>query len=133
MVPFDKKQRFKILDDGLIYASAGVQTNCGGIAAIIVKIENQESRELIFNVENNDVWNGDPEGAFDVPGGRLNTAYKNAVFEGAAEAASTAGNNNGFIFTLIEALVHPVDSRASKFKEAGHRAAKGWLDLKDNA
>jgi len=130
MVTFDTKQRFKLLDDGLIYASAGVQTNCGGIAAIIVKIEKLESGELIFNVEDNDGWDGDTNCARYVPGNRLNAYYKNAVFEGAKLAASAPGNNTGFIFTLVEALVHPVDANTEKFKEAGYRAVKGWLEMK---
>ena len=129
MIPFDAINRFKTLDNGLLYSSAGVQTNCGGIAAILVKIERVKSKTLEFFAEDNDDWEGNIDSDSDVPGARVRTEYREAVFSGARKAFDNAEIVRGYRFILIEALIHPVDSREIKFYEAGYRVMQGWLNL----
>ena len=124
MVQFNTKRKFKILENGLICASAGTQTNCGGIAAILVRLEKTKSKELVFAVSQDGDWDGN---ASHVPGSKLCKTFRDAIFDGAKQATIELKLEHGFKLTLVEALVHPMDARESKFREAGFRAVTGWL------
>ena len=130
MVPFDTTTRFKVMNDGLLYASSGVQTNCGGIAAILARIEESDSDAIEFIAAEKEGWQGNPDADFDVPGGRVPELFRSAVFKGALSAFQQHGITRGICFILIEALVHAIDARESKFFEAGSRLADGWLSLR---
>jgi hypothetical protein len=128
MIPFDTVNRFKILDDGLLYSSAGVQTNCGGIAAIIAKIERIDSECMEFIAVDNENWNGNIDSDGDVPGLRMREIYRNSVFDGAKYIFDKNGIYCGYRFVLVEAMMHPIDSMLTKFREAGMRLVDGWIN-----
>lgn len=130
MVPFDATTRFKILNDGLLYASSGVQTNCGGIAAILARIEESDSDVIEFIAAEKKGWEGNPDADVDVPGSRMPELFRSAIFKGALSVFQQNGITRGVCFILIEALVHEIDARESKFFEAGSRLAEGWISLR---
>ncbi|WLQ16698.1 hypothetical protein O5O45_12295 [Hahella aquimaris] len=123
---FDANQRFKQLDEGLLYASAGVQTNCSGIAAILVRICSIDSLTLEYKaVTEPKLDDSEALGLFS--GEQTPKAYVEAVFDGAREMFRAAQINGGYRVELVQTLIHPVDARVIKFREAGMRAARGWL------
>lgn len=127
MVTFDSRQRYQKLDNNLVCTSAGTYTNCGGIAAILVKIEKIIAEKIEYSTENRDRWQGDPYSASDVPGAKLPDYLRDAVFTGAAQAFESFEISSNYRFVLIEAFVHPVDANPSRFKEVGYRAVEGWF------
>lgn len=127
MIPFDTVDRFKILDNGLLYSSAGVQTNCGGIAAILAKIEKVDFEGVEFIAAGNEFWSGDIDSDRDVPGLMMREIYRNAVFDGAKRIFDENKITSGHRFVLVEAMMHSVDSRVTRFREAGMRVVDGWL------
>jgi hypothetical protein len=54
--------------------------------------------------------------------------FRVAVFRGAQEAYKESGLSEGIQFTLIEALVHPVDASERKFIEVGKTAVACWIN-----
>lgn len=120
--------RFEQLADGTYYARAGVQTNCGGIAGIHVRIHPIAADTIACSVSDN---TGEHDSGYGkaVPGSAMHDEYRDAVFEGAREACESAGCNIGVSFQLIDALVHMVDANPSMFKLAGTVAMIGWLRL----
>ena len=121
---FSNAPRFEVLPDGTLYARAGVQTNCGGIAGIHVRITPTPSDELICLA---------CEGAASddlsaMPGQVVPAEYRDAVCSGARMAFDARAVNVGVRFELIDALVHPIDANESKFKIAGITVLSGWFE-----
>lgn len=126
MPTFNTSYRFKILEGDTYYASAGTQTNCSGIAAIVARIEQvQGLPEIQYSVSHSGKTDY-AQGSSIVPGGNVPKEYRDAVFKGAADAFEHCGISQGYSFVLLEALVHPVDAREMKFREAGARLVCGW-------
>jgi hypothetical protein len=64
-----------------------------------------------------------------VPGSAVPAPYREAIYSGAREALEKHGARLGVSFELLDALVHPVDANAAKFRHAGRSAMQGWLEL----
>jgi hypothetical protein len=117
-----------MLADGTIYARAGVQTNCGGIAGVHVRIMPDPSGEVAFAAAEG----GHPhENGYGVavPGSAVPAPFREAIYSGARQALEQHGAAVGVSFVLLDALVHPVDANATKFRYAGWSAMHGWLEL----
>jgi hypothetical protein len=125
---FSNAPRFEQLSDGTYYARAGVQTNCGGIAGIHVRIQPIAADTIACSVSD-DTGEHDSGYGTAVPGSAMHAEYRDAVFAGAREAFDNSGCTIGVSFQLIDALVHAVDANSSKFKLAGSAAMIGWLRL----
>ncbi|MBE9182172.1 hypothetical protein IQ268_26760 [Oculatella sp. LEGE 06141] len=122
---FGSKKRFKLEEDGTIVARAGTQSNCGGIAAIRVRITPVTKAGIeFFSLE--EECNGEGFGLM-VPATAMPAVYKAAVFRGAQQAYDESDLSEGIEFVLIDALVHPVDANERKFMEAGSSAIIGWI------
>src|SRR4051812_24529929 len=128
MMTFSNAPRFELLSDGTIRARAGVQTNCGGIAAIRVRMTPSALRELACRVSTEADGGEEQHGSW-LPGTAVPAAYREDIFRGAAAAFTQRTPGVGLCFELIEALVHPVDANPRKFELAGRTAVEGWLDL----
>jgi hypothetical protein len=124
---WEQKPRFEIKDDGTIVSRMGTQTNCGGIASIRARLARTSGTGITFCATQKPDWEGGKFGAL-VPGSAMPSSMREAVFEGAQAAYQRLGLNEGFLFELIEALVHPVDARDSKFRLAGEQAFTRWLE-----
>jgi hypothetical protein len=125
---FSNAARFEVLADGTIYARAGVQTNCGGIAGIHVRIMPNPSGEVAFTAAEG----GHPhDGGYGlaVPGWVVPAPYREAIYSGARQALDEHGASVGVSFELLDAFVHPVDANTAKFRQAGWSAMHGWLEL----
>jgi len=123
-----KYNQFKFLDDGSVYARAGTQTNCGGIAGVHARIIPTETGSLTFSAFQDPEWLGGDYGP-EVPGASMPEIYREAAFEGAREAYREFGVSAGLHFELLDALVHMVDANMWKFRDAGWAAMTGWLEL----
>jgi hypothetical protein len=124
---FSNAPRFEVLADGTIYARAGVQTNCGGIAGIHVRIMPNPSGEVAFTAAEGP--HPHDKGWVAVPGAAVPAPYREAISSGARQALEQHGATVGVSFELLDALVHPVDANAAKFCYAGWSAMHGWLEL----
>ncbi len=118
----------EILVDGTVVARAGTQTNSGGIAKVHAKITANPGGVLTVGPEFDNTWTDDRYGA-TVPGRAIPEAYRHAAFNGAQSAFDRCSAGVGVHFELIDALVHAIDARASKFNQAAFLAMKGWLDV----
>lgn len=125
---FSMKQRFKILEDGTIYASAGVQTNCAGVAGVHFRISLCETQGLQFIPCDDPSWDGDEYGK-SVPGIRVPPDLIAATQKGCEQAYQESGLASGIIVEFLDAFVHVVDARATKFKEAALRCVKEWIQM----
>jgi hypothetical protein len=125
---FSNAPRFEVLADGTIYVRAGVQTNCGGIAGIHVRIMLNQTGEVAFTAAKCDHPHADGYGVA-VPGGAIPAPYREAIYSGARQALEEHGASLGVSFELLDALVHPVDAKIAKFHQAGWSAMHGWLQL----
>ena len=123
---FSDAPRFEQLPDGTYYARAGVQTNCGGIAGIHVRISPAPAGQLELSVSAHDGEHDDGFG-FAVPGAAVPPVFRNAILQGAREAFEREGPQLGASLELIDALVHMIDARESKFWLAGYTAMESWL------
>jgi hypothetical protein len=121
------QNKFKFLDDGSVYARAGTQTNCGGIAGVHARIAPAETGVLTFSASYDPEWRGGGYGP-EVPGAAMPEHCREATFEGAREAYRAFGVSVGLHFELLDADVHVVDANARKFREAGWVAMMGWLE-----
>ena len=117
-----------LLSDGTIYARAGTKTTCGGIAGIHVRITPSESGITEFTATEGEGWEGDEYGS-EVPGSVVPEPYREAVYAGARQALEDLRPGLAVRFELIDALVHLVDARTSRFRTAGCTAMTGWLEL----
>jgi hypothetical protein len=124
---FGQAPRFEILADGTVVARAGTQTNCGGIAKVHARITANSSGVLTVGPGFDNTWTDDRYGA-TVPGCAIPEEYRHAAFNGAQSAFGRCGAGVGVHFELIDALVHAIDARESKFNQAAFLAMKGWLD-----
>ncbi len=93
-----------------------------------MRIMSNPSGEVVFTTAGADHGHADGDGS-TVPGGAVPAPYQEAIFSGARQALVERGASLGVTFELLEALVHPVDARMSKFREAGFSAMRGWLEL----
>jgi len=93
-----------------------------------VRITPNDSTQVTFSVVEG-LWIDDGTNDGAVPGSCVPAVYRDAVFAGAKAAYDGARIETGIAFVLIDALVHPVDARETKFKEAGWTALRGWLEL----
>lgn len=123
---FGRKPRFELADDGTVIARAGTQTNCGGIAAIRVRIGYRNAAGIGLSTLDGADWNGGEYGPH-VPGSAMPAALRDAVFEGAARAYEESGLAGGLDFVIIDATVHPVDANVRMFRAAGQEAVSGWI------
>ena len=128
MKSFNGASRFKLLEDGTVSVRAGVQTNCGGIAAIRVKITPLISKEILFEVSERGGGEHQDGYGVDVPASSIPAVFRDAVFEGAKQAFEEGGFEVGINFELMSATVHLVDASERRFRQAGHRAVRGWLE-----
>jgi hypothetical protein len=124
---FGQAPRFEILADGTIIARAGTQTNCGGIAKLHVRITANADGMLTYGPEFDIIWADDRYGSA-VPGCAVPEEYRHAAFSGARSAFDHCDAGIGAHFELVDALVHVVDARESRFKQAAFVAMKGWID-----
>lgn len=125
---FGLKKRFELEEDGTIVARAGTQTNCGGIAAIRVRITLVAIAGIEFSPLGEECNGEEVDGI--VPATRMPAVYKTAVFKGAQKAYKESGLSEGIQFVLIDALVHPVDANERRFMEVGKSAITGWIKLR---
>ena len=123
----DNHSEFKLLADGTVYARNGVQTNCGGIAKIHVRITLNSTRgiTLLPTVE---ASKHDEGYGIAVPGADMPVFFRQAVFKGAQEAFEQSNPDIGICFELLDAFVHMVDGKDSRFQAAGWIAMAGWLE-----
>jgi len=122
---FGAARRFELEEDGTIVARAGTQSNCGGIAAIRVRITPITKAGIeFFPLE--EECNGE-EYDLIVPATAMPAVYRAAVFRGAQEAYEESGLSEGIQFVLIDALVHAVDGNERKFMEVGKSAVINWM------
>lgn len=128
MKSFSNGSQFKLLADGTIRARAGVQSNCAGIAVIHARITLNTTKEILIRVSGRE-GEHDSGFGFAVPASAIPAVFREAVFEGAKQAFHDSETNFGIVFELLDALVHEIDARESKFKLAGYSAVKGWLEL----
>lgn len=124
---FGREPWFELLPDGTVYARAGTQTNCGGIASIHALITVSPSGVTEFTVAE-DKRSGSDEYGFAVPGAAVPESYREAIYAAVREALEDLRPGLAVRFELIDALVHEVDARTSKFGVAGYSAMAGWLD-----
>ena len=129
VVYFSDAPRFELLDDGTIYSMAGTQRNCAGMAGIHVLITETSTGTLTFGPEPDTTVIGERPGRA-VVGSQLAEELRDATFRGVRGAIEGTSLTIGVHFEILDALVHEVDARASKFREAGWGAMKGWLDLR---
>ncbi|MBW4456303.1 MAG: hypothetical protein KME55_28400 [Nostoc indistinguendum CM1-VF10] len=126
---FRAKKRFELEEDGTIVVRAGTQTNCGGIAAIRVRITPITKPGIeFFPLE--EECNGEE---YDmVPATAMPAVYRAAVFRGAQKAYEESGLSEGIQFVLIDALVHGIDAREGRFMEVGESAIINWIKHRRN-
>ncbi|MCA9694565.1 MAG: hypothetical protein KC636_33615 [Myxococcales bacterium] len=95
-----------------VHAHAGTQTNCGGYAKISARVEwVDEAGVSLINAYR----------------GRMRGRLIAAVFAGAQRVLEEARDVDGLRFTLIDAVVHPVDATEQRFYEAGEKAMRAAL------
>lgn len=123
---FGQAPRFEVLPDSTIVARAGTQMNCAGIALLHIRISPNTSGMLTCGPDFDPAWEGDRYGS-EVPGCAIPEVYRQAAFEGALDAFNAFETGSGAHFELLDAVVHEVDARDVKFREAGYRAMEGWL------
>ncbi len=118
---------FELAEDGTILAKYGTQTNCGGIAQIQVSIEYTNNSKIEFlssqaKIESQD--NDNIVAGYDMP-----EYLKSAIFFGAEDIYLKNTSSKGIKFTLIKALVHPIDANKLVFMYAGKIALAAWYQL----
>jgi hypothetical protein len=129
IVQIMKKSGFKVEEDGTISVRYGTQSNCAGIAQIQVQIEHSPNSGIQFlSLSDSEFHYTDFLTGEDTP-----AYFQSAIFEGAAEAYTKFVSPEGVKFTLLNALVHPVDSNEMVFKLAGEIAVIGWYQLHSNS
>lgn len=126
---FGSLPRFEWVGDGLARARAGVQTNCAGVSEILVRFQLVE--EAGFTGRTTPAAEpDDPEASHEgrhVPAHLVDPTLVEAVFDGARGALEQSGVDVGLELTLVEAMVHMVDARPQRFREAGAEAVRRWL------
>jgi hypothetical protein len=124
---FGSHSQFKLLTDGTIVSRNGVQTNCGGIAKIHVRITLNPAKGIAFRVADHDGEHDEGYG-IAVPGAAVPLYFREAVFKGAQQAFEESNMDIGVCFELLDAFVHMVDARELRFQVAGWVAMTGWLE-----
>lgn len=95
-----------------VHVRAGTQTNCGGFARISARVE----------------WSrGDGVTLVNAYRGKMRGPLLRSVFAGARNVVDEASYLEGLRFTLIDAVVHPVDATERRFFEAGQKAMRAAL------
>ncbi len=95
-----------------VHARAGTQMNCGGVARISARVE----------------WvDGDGLAMSNAYKGKMRGRLLAAVFAGAQRVFEEAPGVEGLRFTLIDAMIHPVDATERRFYEAGQKAMRKAL------
>jgi hypothetical protein len=117
----------KFLEDGTILARAGTQTNCGGLAVIGVNITENEMGILRFFTSDFECEHEDGYG-MKVAGAKVPVYFREYIFAGAKEAFVELVIKKGIDFELVNALVHQIDARESKFQIAGRLAVTFWFE-----
>jgi hypothetical protein len=128
---FETLPRFEVLPDGTIYARAGTQRNCGGIAGIRARIERTAGQQFV----------GLPDAEVDpekiegpaIPAEKVPLRFREAVLRGAKKSWEHAGMRGGVKFELIDALVHLTDATETMFLAAGALAMAEWIRLNLNS
>jgi hypothetical protein len=123
---FSDAPRFELLSDDTFYARAGVQTNCGGIAGVHLRITPSSSGAIVCRIS--DAGKSTQRDSSVVPGSALPPRFRDAVFAGAQTAFDSQSREIGVCFELIDALVHPVDANEVIFKIAGQSAMNAWFE-----
>jgi hypothetical protein len=124
---FETLPRFEVLPDGTVYARAGTQRNCGGIAGIHARIERTADQQFVGLPEEE----ADPqkiEGGV-IPARQVPRRLREAVLRGAKRSWEQAGMREGVKFELIDALVHLTDATEMMFLVAGTLAMAEWIRL----
>lgn len=117
---------FGFLPDGTILARNGTQANCGGIAKIHVRISLNSAKGITFRASDHDGEHDEGYG-MAVPGAYVPVEFREAVFKGAQDVFEESTRNSGVCFELLDAFVHMVDARESRFEAAGKIAVREWL------
>jgi hypothetical protein len=124
---FGAHSQFAVLADGTVVSRNGVQTNCGGIAKIHARITVNPAGGITFRVSEQDGEHDEGYGVA-VPGAAVPPEFRAAIFKGAQEAFEQSDPRIGICFELLDAFVHMVDARESRFQAAGWIAITGWLE-----
>ena len=117
---------FGFLPDGTILARNGTQANCGGIAKIHVRISLTSKKGITFRASDHEGEHDDGYG-LAVPGAAVPVYLREAVFKGVQDVFEESNVDAGICFELLDAFVHMVDARESRFEAAGRIAMQGWL------
>jgi hypothetical protein len=125
---FSNAPRFELLTDGTLYARAGVQTNCAGIAGIHVRITTKPTPGITFRIAIHEDEHADSFGPA-VPGFAVPPSFQEAILRGARSAFDQCNIDVGLCFELLEALVHPLDAHERQFALAGMTVIREWLKL----
>jgi hypothetical protein len=125
------KKGFKLSEDGSILAGYG--TSHHGIAQIKVWIEGIKEDGIKFIVSSEEIQHIHAHIGHDlVTGVNIQPSFQSAIFSGAEETYLQSAATTGIEFTLISALVHPVDANEMYFKYAGKIAIAAWYQLQSN-
>ena len=102
-------------DSVTVHARAGSQMNCGGVSRISARVEWTDSDGIAM------------ANAYK---GKMRGRLVAAVFAGAQRVFEEAPGIDGLRFTLLDAMIHPVDATERRFYEAGQKAMrKALLEL----
>jgi hypothetical protein len=124
---FSGHAQFNLLADSTIVSRNGVQTNCGGIAKIHVRITLNPAKGITFRAVDQDGEHDEGYG-IAVPSAAIPVYFREAVFKSAQEAFEESNLDMGVCFKLLDAFVHMVDATESRFQVAGWVAMTGWLE-----
>jgi hypothetical protein len=126
-----QRSGFKVAEDGSILARYGTQTNCAGIAQIQVSIEYANESKIEFLLSKDRIEAQDDAGI--LAGKNIPEYFASAIFLGAEDIYFKNASSKGIKFTLIKALVHPIDANEMVFKYAGKIALAAWYQLQSNS
>lgn len=121
---------FQLAKDGSILAKYGNQFNHIGMAQIQASIEynNDYKNEFLFSTiktkfnDNDDIFAGQ-----DIP-----EYFKLAIVSSVNNIYCNNAYSKGIKFTLIKALVHPINANELAFMYAGEIALAAWYQLQSD-
>lgn len=124
------KSGFKVAPDGNILAKYGSESfRCGGIVQIQVSIEYTTDSNIKFVLSPGKTECQNTNEYDIVTGNDIPEYFQSAIFEGAKEVHLQNASSKGIKFTLIKALIHPIDANAMAFKYADKISLAAWYQL----
>ena len=124
MIKFNTENRFAVLERDIYCVSVGTQTNCGGIAAIVGRMQLCNG-PIRCSLDSQGYLSSDCEKFGD----EIPIKYQSAVFDGVKRMFSERNISEGFSFFLVGLLIHAVDSNIQMNQIAGRYFVKSWLGL----